>query len=241
MEKNALRRGGSVESDLLALEQLLDEKTRPSERLRILAGNEVEILVPESEKARRLAPDDGNALAHVRRQHFDIAGGETPRLVEHPLRDLRPAATYLFRENHFVPRGLQEHRRRLSDLGLVVVHEGVVKENDSLPLRPRHPPTPPEPACERLARKGRQAPSPIDARDGFENAPGPVLAEEPVREGASENTEPAGPFGMGEEALAERRRMLLVVEGEKFRLQTRHVHVRRTLRFAALAGDAEIR
>ena len=57
---------------------------------------------------------------------------ERPRLVQETLRDERPAAADVRREAHAPSSGLEHVCSRHSDLGMTVVGERVVEENDGV-------------------------------------------------------------------------------------------------------------
>src|SRR5262245_13950198 len=198
------------------------------------------MLVAKPENAGRLTADDGRPLCHVGVEGLDVLPRQLRGILEHSLRDRGTPAAGALHEQDLIAGRFQNRRRRLSNSGLVIVHERVVEKNDLL-LPARSVPLPfPEPALERLAREGWKASPRIDADRGLEDLPEQTNPQKRIRNRTESDSEPARDPRSGHHAIPERMGVLVVVEREELRLEPRHVHVRRAFRLASLAADAEV-
>ncbi len=210
----------------------------------LVAGEHLRRVRPEHGRAARLQRHHQTARPHVLRQSAHCPG---EHLLRHP--ELtggdpgQPAAQRLGRQFH-PPAGVLQHPyRRPSDVRMEMVGEGV---------RPQqHCPAPPvaerlvagEPPLEGLLREERHL-----AVRHPRHQHGGLRQQRSVRERVDHRREAGAPHGLGERGQPAHRpvgarpapRPPLVVVGQELRLVRGHVHVRRTVLLASLAGQTEI-
>ncbi len=92
-----------------------------------LSRQQIAILVPQGQDAAWLGADDRHTLARIGHQRRDILLRQLACSLDQPLREHGPSATGMSLDDlHRVTGRFQQFNRRLADLRIVVVDEGVV-------------------------------------------------------------------------------------------------------------------